>query len=351
MVDQIIKYINEINYDQYADELFNNGVCVVPVLTKQELKCYHNLFYQELKNFPEYLPNAKIYVQGAFGALGNPGSFHNKTIRTLRIRLMFSIIPLLSKFINKTNIKYKIEQLIDRMSIRRIGTSLSKESWHRDISKDTIKNDIIFGGWINLDLNNTQRFSCVKKTQIINESDIKDKKGFSVIPKEQHNKYNKMKEIIKIPPGHQIIFFQNIIHEVLSIKQTTESIRLYSGWRLTTSNKSLIKNLKEKLETQNIIPLPSSQLPPMYSANHLSFHRDATIKWSKETFHNKLIEHKKGKSKGKQVEYDIISRYMKSLKEMNLKLYPKYSETELSIYYPNSKWNLLLYTKTEIIKL
>jgi len=354
MVDQIVKYINQIDYNKYSDELFINGVCVIPVLTKQELKCYYNQFYQELKNFPEYLPDTsiklgKVYVLGGFGALGNPSSFHNTTIRTLRIRLMFSIIPLLSKFIDKylslSENPLKIEQLIDRMSIRRVGTSLSKESWHRDISKDTEKSDIIFGGWINLDKSNEQKFSCVKKTHKINEFDIKDKKGFATIPKEEHKKYNESKSTIKIPPGHQIIFFQNIIHEVLSIKQTVESIRLYSGWRLTTFDKPLIKDLKERLLDQSIILLPSSQKPPMYSANHLSFHRDATIKWSKETFLPQLIEHKKGKSKGKTVEYDIIPRYMKSLKEMKLPLYLKYSKTELSIYKPNNKWNLLLYTK------
>ena len=228
MVDQITKHIDQINYDQYIEQLFTDGVCVIPILTKQELKCYHDLFYKELKNFPEYLPNTKIYVQGSFGALGNPGSFHNQTVRTLRIRLMFSIIPLLSKFINKyLNNNYKIEQLIDRMSIRRIGTSLSKESWHRDISKNIEKQDVIFGGWINLDISHKQKFSCVKKTHRINESDIKDKKGFSTIPKEEHSKYNKLKTMIEIPPGHQIIFFQNIIHEVLSIKQTVESIVLF----------------------------------------------------------------------------------------------------------------------------
>lgn len=352
MVDQIIKFIDQIDYNKYVDQLFINGVCVIPVLTKQELKCYHDQFYQELKNFPEYLfdpsiNSDKIYVLGGFSALGNPSSFHNTTIRTLRIRLMFSIIPLLSKFIDKyiPDKNYKIEQLIDRMSIRRVGTSLSRESWHRDISKDTEKSDIIFGGWINLDKSNEQKFSCVKKTHKINESDIKDKKGFATIPKEEHKKYNKSKSTIKIPPGHQIIFFQNIIHEVLSIKQTVESIRLYSGWRLTTFDKPLIKDLKERLNKQSIIPLPSSQLPPMYSANHLSFHKDMTIKWSKETFLPQLIEHKKGKSKGKTVEYDIIPRYMKSLKEMKLPLYLKYSKTELSIYKPNNKWDLLLYTK------
>jgi hypothetical protein len=340
-MNKIIDFITNVDYDKYINELITDGVSVFPVLTKNELKCYHDHFYKEIKKFPEYLPTAKIYVQGGFGALGNPGSFHNTTVRTLRMRLMFSIIPLLSKY-PKIN---KIEQLIDRMSIRRVGTSLSKESWHRDISKDTIKGDIIFGGWINLDLNNEQKFSCVKGTQITDESEIKDKKGFAKISTTEGTKLNKQKSVIKIPPGHQIIFYQNIIHEVLSVKQTQESIRLYSGWRLTTNSNPLIKDFIERIKNQAIIPLPSSQLPPLYSASHINFHRDATIKWSKETFLPKLIEHKKGKSKNNIIEYDIIPRYMKSLKELKLPNYLKYSKYELSIYKPNNQWTLLLYTR------
>lgn len=67
------------------------------------------------------------------------------------------------------------------------------------------------------------------------------------------------------------------------------------------------------------------------------------IKLSRETFHKKLIEHKKEKSKGKNIEYDIIPRYMKSLRKMKLPLYLPYSKSELSIYIPNDYWILLLY--------
>lgn len=360
-MDKIIEFINSVDYIKLSNDLYKDGVCVVPVLTNKELKCYYSMFYKELKHFPEYNQSDNIlYVLGAFGALGNPSSFHNKTMRTLRIRLMFSIIPLLSKYLNNIKDKnsYFLEQLIDRMSIRKKGTKLSKESWHRDISTNIENDDIIFGGWINLDLKNTQKFSCVKGTQIINEKEMK--KGFAKIDKKEHSNLNKNKSIIEIPPGHQIIFYQNIIHEVLSIKQETESIRLYSGWRLTKYKSSLTKDLLLRLNNQSIIPLPSGQLPPLYSMNHLSLFRDQTIKWSKETFPEKLLERKVGvktiktikdKAEKIKIKYEIIPRFMKSLKEMKLSLYPLYSKTELSIYIPNSDWELLLYNKELKLKL
>lgn len=347
-MEEIIQFINNVDYIKLSNELYENGVCVVPVLTKKELKCYHDMFYKELKQFPEYIHRDNmLYVLGAFGALGNPGSFHNTTVRTLRIRLMFSIIPLLSKYLTKLKDNYLIEQLIDRMSIRTKDTKLSKESWHRDISTNIKKDDIIFGGFLNLDLTNIQKFSCVKGTQVINESEMK--KGFAKINKKEHSILNKKKSIIKIPPGYQIIFYQNIIHEVLSIKQIVESIRLYSGWRLTKQLNPLISDLLQRFKDQSIIPLPSGQLPPLYSLNHISLFKAQTIKWSRETFPEKLLETKIGKDK---IKYKVISRFMKSLKTMNLSsLYTPYSNSEISIYIPNNHWDLLLYTKEYSIKI
>jgi hypothetical protein len=192
MSEQILQH--KIDYDKLIKTLYTDGVCVIPVLTSKELKCYHTHFYKELKHFPEYKENNKNpLVVGGFGALGNPSSFHNTTVRTLRIRLMFSTIPLLSKYPNLN--KRKLEQLIDRMSIRRVNTSLSKESWHRDVAENLSKDDIIFGGWINLDLHNHQKFSCVKGTQIIDELKIK---GFAIIPKTEHQKLNEKKSTIDI---------------------------------------------------------------------------------------------------------------------------------------------------------
>jgi hypothetical protein len=334
MSKQILQH--KIDYDKLIKTLYKDGVCVIPVLTSKELKCYNTYFYKELEQFPEYKENTKtVRVLGGFGGLGNPSSFHNTTVRTLRIRLMFSTIPLLSKYPELND--RKLEQLIDRMSIRRVNTSLSKESWHRDVSKDTLKDDIIFGGWINLDLKNSQKFSCVKGTQILNEV---DEKGFAVIPKSEHQKLNEKKSIIDIPPGHQIIFYQNIIHEVIAIKQKTESIRLYCGFRLTHNDKPLIPDLMKRLKEQAIIPLPSGQLPPMYSMNHISLHKPMLLKWSKDTFPKQLLEHKTGKD---GIEYNVITRFMKSLKDLKLKLYLDYSESELVIYRPNKSWDLLLY--------
>jgi hypothetical protein len=123
---------------------------------------------------------------------------------------------------------------------------------------------------------------------------------------------------------------------------------LYCGFRLTTSDKPLIPDLMKRLKEQAIIPLPSGQLPPMYSMNHISLHKPMLLKWSKDTFPKNLLEHKTGKDK---VEYDVIPRFMKSLKDLKLNLYLPYSESELVIYKPNKNWNLWLYDEVYELKL
>ena len=45
----------------------------------------------------------------------------------------------------------QLELLFDRFSIRRVGTATSAESWHRDVGGKA-PGDIIYGGWLNLDL-------------------------------------------------------------------------------------------------------------------------------------------------------------------------------------------------------
>ena len=76
-----------------ARRLFEDGVAVVPLLTADELARYHAGFRSAQRNFPEFTPQARVYVRGGFGALGNPASFHNSLVRALRTRAMFAAVP------------------------------------------------------------------------------------------------------------------------------------------------------------------------------------------------------------------------------------------------------------------
>ena len=348
-----------------ALKLDEYGIITVPILDTKELREKVNKECKEtVKTFPEYNRDTKnptltkngnkvVYTLGGFGAMGNPSSFHNPLVRKLREWCMSKVVPILRDYIKrkykKDASKYRLESLIDRFSIRREGTAPTKESWHRDVTKDMEKGEIIFGGWINLDVDNSQYFSCVPTTH----NDIEPwniKSGFDIFPKKAHSSLKDRSVLTEIPPGNLVIFPQHIAHEVMSKKNKKDSYRLYMGWRLTKRSNSLYNNVDTVIK-QDVIKLPSGQGPPLYAANHMSFflNKQITIdpthkklkqnlkEWSVDTFKSKLLVDKINK---KGETYTVIPRFMKSLKDYNFKLYPKYDKDEKKIIIPNREWML-----------
>ena len=143
-------------------------------------------------------------------------------------------------------------------------------------------------------------------------------------------KLNKIKSKAFIPPGHIIIFPQYIFHEVVSKKASYDMKRLFTGWRTTIDTGPLFEDIEQMLRDQSVIPLPSGQLPPLYSANHRScflrkpfcpIRDDKNLKLVRCSGQMKHLK-KKGPSgvslfqyfpprNGKE-SYKLVSRHMKS---------------------------------------
>jgi hypothetical protein len=70
---------------------------------------------------------------------------------------------------------------------------------------------------------------------------------------------------------------------------------------------------------------------PMYAALNVNFHLKQLIEWS-QIFQPKVLETKKNKKFG--YTYQIVHRYMKSLKEYGFPLYPPYTKEEKEIMKP-----------------
>jgi len=215
-----------------------------------------------LKKPPEFKNPQGPLTLGGFGALAIPSSFHHPDIRFIRQLVYDKVKPELRKYFTHSN----LELLFDRVSVRRVGTSTSAESWHRDICPDSLPDDIILGGWINLDPDGSpnQKFSCSPGTH----RDVpNDQTGFA-----KTKEIPKNKKIYEVPPGHIILFHQNILHEVKAQKAKFESHRLYLGWRLTNSNAPLFDHTSI-IENQGVPKIPSGQIPPMYAKLHWVNHR------------------------------------------------------------------------------
>jgi hypothetical protein len=162
-----------------------------------------------------------------------------------------------------------LEALFDRLSIRRMGTTIGAESWHRDVGQKE-PGDIIYGGWVNLDPPGTppQQFSCVPGDVL--PPDV-DPLGFAKFAKEDYPQLNQAFKAsggpISIPPGHVILFDQTIAHKITGAKAKRTSMRLYMGWRITTSTIPLYDKAAI-ITAQAVPPLPSGQPAPMYAKLH-----------------------------------------------------------------------------------
>lgn len=357
-----VTYVGDLKGLTPYQQLERTGVAVIPIIPKDELSDYRSEFKNTLREFPEYdrdeknpdlnkLGNTLVYALGGFGALGNPASFHNPFARNLRQRIYTEAKPFFEEIFSRMldeerRDKIKLQIHIDRMLFRRKGQKPSAESWHRDMRPKKTKwphDDETYGGWVNLN-DFDQTFSCIPGTHLgVKYKDIDSGQSFSIIPKDKIKLYSKYKRKFKCPPGHEFIFPQYIIHEVYPGKLNSDMYRLHTIWRTSTSNVPFHHDFNQRIKEQAIIPLPSGQLPPVYSANHGSlFLRrpfsvipgeptlESTIQWSNNTFLPKLLIQKP--AKGDNPAYKIIPRFMKSLEATNLPKYPPYTKEELRIY-------------------
>lgn len=324
------------------NQLLEQGVIVLPTsfVNEEKRKEKQQEFMKTLSGFKEFNAKGKQdknFQLGGFGALGNPSSFHNKFVRNTRLEMNSELLKsLFSEFLQQDE-ELLLEQIIDRMMFRKKGNAPGRESFHRDDSGG-LPEDLTFGGWLNLD-DFPHKFSCVKGSQELDPENKKEA-GFNLIPKHLQKTMKSRSEIILIPAGHAIIFFDNIIHEVLSQKAKEDTRRLFLGFRLTKSKIPLIPKIQELLQDQATIPLKSKQIPAMYSTLHICSWFDRLLEFTEGVEDFVKIQHtfKSGERKGNT--FTICSRFLPSLKDLSKKsgknlMYPKYSEEELKIYLPN----------------
>jgi hypothetical protein len=350
--------------NHYTQHLISQGYAVIPVFNQAQVETFN----QELAQYTLAAPEVKhphgqtagdtVLTMGGFGASGLPSSFHNQTVRNLRQHMMDVFKQLTPGLVpmGQNPEAWKFHQIMDRFSIRRKDTSTSAEKWHQDNSPVPSPTDMCFGGWVNLDCANSlfndgsdehqdpkdlnQYFSCVPSSHML----FPDKaNGFTSLNKDELNQVNPKSNKIKvvIPPGHWIVFFNSIVHEVKPRTMNYNSIRVYLGFRMTTTdihlfdmhrnaafrvmmeaNKTPSFNFHQQVfDQQGIPPLPSGQMPPNYAKLHLVNWKPRLVDWS-ATIQSAAIDMRSG----------IVHRFMPSLREMHMPLYQPYSTDEQLLY-------------------
>jgi hypothetical protein len=328
----------------YAEELRTKGVTVIPCLAADMLPSIRHEYNAAVASFPEFKAGATAFVMGGFSALGNPASFHNPFVRQVRQWCMHAgVTHLWSQYIQAYKPAFKLEQCVDRMMLRPAGVSPSAESWHRDEAKTAGPNDETFGGWINLD-SQPQFFNCVLETHT---SHPNQHGGFAPIKdKNEQETFTQQRTSISVPPGHIVVFFEHIVHEVRAVKSKHPMYRVFTGWRITDQTHPLIPSSTDALlqlfREQAVMPLKSGQTPPMYAKLHWTNWTDAIVKFSQENVipactHELVM--KSGKRKGEV--FRVVHQCMGSLLHYRLPLYAPYEHAELAMHIPDTVWTVL----------
>jgi hypothetical protein len=294
---------------QIADDLF-----LVSVIDEEDLAPIRRQFDDTSQDFPEFLDGATLYVLGAFGAYGNPASFHNPLVRILRK----IVHPRALKAIRRvTEDGVNVHQLFDRMCLRKAGTAYQGESWHRDVVTGlaSLPSDKIWGGWLNLGPSQ-QSFRCVPGSAMAVGA------GFARAEEPPADQ----QRTIWIRPGQMILFRQDILHAVTSVKYPEDSYRLFVGFRTTISMDPLY-DVMGIVHDMTSPPLPSGQMPPMFSAMHDSalLHR-ITIPWSDNSIRPEFKQPRNVRGEIKSVVPRFIRR--------GVDVYPEYTHDDISIMMP-----------------
>lgn len=311
-----------------VQELKERGVVVLPVTLSAPFNI--DLFMNGQKEFIQ--PDGRIgsgLVLGGFGAYGHPSSFHHPEIRRIRTETYHQVKPFLTALREIEHLD-NIEMLFDRYALRRKGTKPTREAWHRDVSPKKA-GDIVLGGWVNLDTEGDQWFSCVPGTHIYSQQSLAQSDGFVALQVESGDIADKTR--VQIPPNHIIMFYQDILHEIYPVMAKKDSSRLYTGWRITNESSPLFTNTQYVIERQATSHLPSGQIPPLFSKSHMSFHKHLVVDFA-ANIRSEYKNHPQRLYGGFPIEFRSIKE-MSTLYPEQISMFPAYTSEEAALYFPH----------------
>jgi hypothetical protein len=266
----------------------DGGWVAVPLLDETKLGHLRERLLNQIRHAPEINPRlgkAWHYAKTGFGTLNVSSSFHNAIVRNLRhkadarLKHMFAEVAR-TRYHGDTDVY--LEQIVDRVLIRQPGQTPTAEAWHRDESKiaelemeeegitnahkvyrksqvGALVNDMIFGGWINLN-DFTEYLSAIPGTQLDNNAG----EGFSTIKADQHQELNLRRRRLAVPPGHILVFFENMVHEVLPNPADERQMRLFTGFRISQNNSPFFPDVEDLLWTMSPMALKSGEAAHAY---------------------------------------------------------------------------------------
>jgi hypothetical protein len=304
-----------------AQELKTNGVSVYRIPDGLLQNFDIQKYLKEQKEYIDINDNTEFIISN-FGAHGNPSSQHHPLVRDFRME-MFRFLKLSLESDTEFSGKY-LQCLPDRFSQR--FRKPSKEAWHKDVSIDysVFTNSTILGGWANLD-ETDQFFSCIIGSHL----EPAPGEGFAALSKDNKKLYKSRKTLVRIPPGHAISFDEKVTHEIADVKLVGVSRRLYMKYHISSDSRSAfdVDIIHRAIQTQGLFQMNQWNSMPMYEKIHPMFWNAELVEFGKNI---KPVFLAKPNKKGNV----YVKRYMISLFEAGVGMFPEYREEEIAILFP-----------------
>lgn len=196
-----------------------------------------------------------MHVAGAFGACSLASSYYHRSAGIIdRIALKTATQSLADVAYNNDDSQCNFLSIIpDRMCFR--IRKPEGESWHTDNTAGAIEGDKFFGGFVNL--NHESEMDSLLPAQRRKFEQQKRKMGygiqsFTLIPKQFDLKANlkggdftpenlttedkQRGQTVLVPPGHMIVFFENIVHMVHNKEASFPIRRKFVGFMLRNTD-------------------------------------------------------------------------------------------------------------------
>jgi hypothetical protein len=348
-VDPRIQRPERVFVNADTQHLYDNGYVVVPV-AGLDPEAFRRDFVDQLVCIKD---SASELAFGGFSRVGTSDALHTPVVRDLRLRIHREVfVPLMDELADnpENNERRMIELVVDGVLVREPGKAPTAELWHRDESTNAAPSDIIMGGWCNLNDTESQYFSGIPGSHRVQAGDGAGG-SFNSFSKSQSRNFKQLAQRIEIPPMHMLVFYQDMVHEVLAKKQKGfTQWRLFTAVRLTHQEEPLVPDILDRLDTNATVPLKSGQFNPMYARMHTNFRRNVLRldAFTRTNLHPSLHEAYTGKFArddpdqfGNLVKPKTVkktngadTRECPSLQELGLPLYAPYTPDELAYYTP-----------------
>lgn len=337
--------LNQTIQTQHAFALKQLGACVIldPFFVSNADSLVEQ-FDEALRGFPEYRKDMgePDYVLGGFSALANPSSWHNPFTRYIRLHAMTAVYPVFQRLASVSTQMgqgdFKLAQIADRMMYRKPNVKPDADTWHRDIKKNQIDGETIYGGWINTSTN-TQYLSCVLGTHT-DEPEDGDEEGFAKITDRELIKvYEIEKTKVEVPPGGILIFNERMVHEVLAEPKPYAIRRIFLAWMTTpVQNDHFPANIRQLLQNQAPITVKSGQNPKLFPSTYYMYFIDRLTAWSVKTFVPNMLIDKVQPPTAKKLAgqtIKVVPQVSWSLGDLGLPMYMDYRDYEVAVFFAN----------------